>query len=176
MGGVILQTLRTAILICLVMTACGSPAEDVAYDREQIDAILGDELATLGMVITRASIIDTVNGVYTPTPEGNHLAIYVEPMSADFDDYASSTVDLARLLLPSVFERWPTITSFDICQEPPPGVDDRETPQSVTVLEVTREGAGRVDWSSIDLADLTSLQKSREAAELYFEVDAAYVR
>ena len=170
-----MRTVLGALVACLVLTACGS-TDDIAYDRDQIDAVLGDELAALGMVITRASIIDTVNGVYTPTPEGNHLAIYVEPMSADFDDYASSTVDLARLLLPSVFERWPTITSFDICQEPPPGVDDRETPQSVTVLEVTREGAGRVDWSSIDLADLTSLPESREAADLYFEVDAAYVR
>ncbi len=164
-----------AAATCLVLAACGA-TDEIAYDRDQIDAVLGDELAELGMVITRASIIDTVNGVYTPTPDGNHLAIYVEPMSADFDEYASSTVDLARLLLPSIFDRWPTINSFDICQEPPPGVDDREIPPSVTVLEVTRDGAERLDWSAIDLADLTALQGDRGVDDIYFEADETYLR
>lgn len=170
-----MRIVLAAVTVCAMLTACGS-TDEIAFDRDQIDAVLGAELAELNMVITRASIIDTVNGVYTPTPDGNHLAVYVEPMSRDFDDYPTSTVDLARLLLPAVFERWPSISSFDICQEPPPGVDDREIPPSVTVLEVTREGATQLDWSSIDLGDLMALRGERGDAEVYFEADEAYVR
>lgn len=46
------------------------------------------------------------------------------------------------------------LESFDVCQEPPPGVDDRPEPATVTKVDVQRQGSAAVDWGRIDLVGL----------------------
>jgi hypothetical protein len=67
---------------------------------------------------------------------------------------------VSRIFLPRVFKEWQDLESFDVCQEPVPGVDDRESPPPVTQLLVSRKGAKRVRWPKATLQDIL------EAAQL----------
>jgi hypothetical protein len=88
-------------------------------------------------------------------PTYRHLAIYVEPTGSASDArYITNIVKSARIFLPMVFERWGALTSFDICQEPLPGVDDRPEPPPKTQLLVSRKGAAGVRWKHASLSDL----------------------
>ena len=60
----------------------------------------------------------------------------------------------AQAFLPEVFERWDELRTFDVCQEPLPGEDDRKEPPPVTQLFGTRAEAADVDWQTVTLAEL----------------------
>ncbi|MFQ5948620.1 MAG: hypothetical protein ACE5KX_07160 [Acidimicrobiia bacterium] len=122
-------------------------------DRASLVEIFGAMVEPMGLRITRASLVDRAD--FERSPTGTHLALYVEPIG-DFtaDQYAQHIVPLAQVFLPLVFDRWPGLESFDVCQEPPPEVDDSPVPPSVTVVEVTRQQAEAIDWAAIDLAGL----------------------
>lgn len=88
-------------------------------------------------------------------PAGRHLAVYVEatgPVGADV--YVANLVPVAQAFLPEVFERFPQLDSFDVCQEPPPGVDDRAEPRTWTQVLVTRQQVSTVDYDRLDLVGL----------------------
>ncbi len=108
------------------------------------------------MRITRAGLARQV-GSRDYDAAGRHLAVYVEatgPVGADV--YVANLVPVAQAFLPEVFERFPQLDSFDVCQEPPAGVDDRPEPRTWTQVLVTRQQVSAVDWDQLDLGRLVS--------------------
>jgi len=149
-------------LVLLVLAACSSQ-EERSSDRElppgsraDIEKEFSSAVAKLGLHITRAGLASQL-GSRDYDPAGRHLAVYVEsdgPVGADV--YVANLVPVAQIFLPEVFERFPQIDSFDVCQEPPPGVDDRAEPRSWTQVLVTRRQVPAVDYDRLDLAQLVS--------------------
>jgi hypothetical protein len=129
--------------------------------RKDLVAIFDKKVKRLGLRVTRAAL---VNPAQERDAEGTHLAIYVEP-TGDYtdDDYLDGTVDVTKVFLPYVFERWSALKSFDVCQEPSPAVDDRPTPSPETQVYASRAGNKLVDWKTVDVATMISTSR-REAA------------
>ena len=67
--------------------------------------------------------------------------------------YANRFTPLASSVIPALFEKYRDIDWIDLCQEPAKSSGTWET-VPVTRLEVSRAGAGRVDWTRVDLAAL----------------------
>jgi hypothetical protein len=137
-------------------------------DRERLAELFDPQLAPLGLRLTRGTLIDAEGG-YRPSNTGRHLAMYVEPTGPYTPaQYAQGIVPSARVFLPAVFERWDQLETFDICQEPVPGTDDRAEPPPVTQLYVTRKEALDIDWGAVRLADLLARgQPPRPEYKLY---------
>jgi len=137
------------------------PPNDLASLRRLYDPVL----APLELTLTRGALIDRSDGGYEPSNTGTHLALYVEPTRtftpAEFTERLWS---LSALVTPDAFARWSGLESYDICQEPNPGEDDRPEPFPVTQLDITRDAAARIDWTGGDLTDL--LVASRTDAEV----------
>jgi hypothetical protein len=130
--------------------------------RKDLVAIFAKKVKPFGLRVTRAAL---VNPRQERDPEGTHLAIYVEP-TGDYTvaDYLDGTVDVTKVFLPYVFERWKGLKSFDVCQEPRPAVDDSPSPSPETQVYASRAGSKLVDWKTVDLATMiTTAQK--EGAE-----------
>lgn len=169
----------TVAAFLVLLTACGAeasaPASDAAtsgaaptvrapsttaatlppHTIEQLAPILDPMVQPLGFRVTRASLISLDD--YQPTPNGTHLAVYVVPIDdRTTDDYASEIVPLAAALLPDVFDRWPLLRSFDVCQEPF-GWDGEGTPPSYTILDLDRGSASGIDWGALELSELVAL-------------------
>jgi hypothetical protein len=90
-------------------------------------------------------------------PAGKHLALYVEPTGPATDDqYLERLLASTAALAPVLFDTYPDLNSFDICQEPvPTGPDDPDRPTPRTVVVLGRRQASTVDdWSTATLADL----------------------
>lgn len=149
---------RLAALVCLgaALSGCSgsaATAELPPTTLPELARIFEPELAPLGLHLTRAALVDGPYG--SPSPTGRHLALYVEPTEPWPDSrYAESIVPLTRIFASSVFARWAKLESFDVCQEPPPGVDDRPEPAAVTKVDVERQGSAAVDWQQVDLVGL----------------------
>jgi len=130
-------------------------------DRDALAKIFDPLLEPLGLRTTRATLqrLDT----YQPDPKGRHLAIYVEPTGAYSDaEYVANFLAVVRVYLPKVFERWKDLKSFDVCQEPVPGVDDRPEPPPVTQLLANRPAAASIDWKKVTLAGLLAAVREIE--------------
>jgi hypothetical protein len=139
--------------------------------RDAIAALFDGKLARLGLRTTRATLQNLET--YRSDPNGRHLAIYVEPTAKSSDArYLTTLVKSARIFLPMVFEEWSGLKSFDICQEPLPGVDDRAEPPPMTQVLVSRKGAGFVHWKRASLEDLvresTTTRPNAEAQRDFF--------
>ena len=157
-----------AVLILSVATACTSgsggrsaPASSVVEASSPLPPGTLAELAPLidplvrplDLRLARGSLVDRSSG--GPGPRARHLALYVEPLTAFSDErFVATIAPLAAAVTPFVFARWPDLESYDICQEPSPGVDDRPEPETVTVFEVSRDYAGGLDWPRADLSRL----------------------
>ena len=145
-------------------SACsGNPPQPGAGDaelgpgtREAIVRQFGDDLARLDLRVTRAGLV-AAPGQREYTPAGRHLAVYVEPRGrADLETYVAGMEQVAKIFLPEVFDRLPRIESFDVCQEPPPGVDDSPEPRGLTQVTLSRQQARAVDWEEVDLAGMVA--------------------
>lgn len=134
------------------------PANDVGTLRQLYDPLL----ATMGLRLTRGELIDTSNDGYTSSDTGTHLALYVEPLDDGFTTaaYVEGLWTVSAALTPDVFARWSGLASYDICQEPPPSVDDRDEPLPYTQINLTRESAAAVDWADGDLATLIAAART----------------
>ena len=53
-----------------------------------------------------------------------------------------------------MFERWPGLESYDVCQEPVDDGRSESEPLPVTQIELTREEAAAFDWATTGSADL----------------------
>lgn len=123
----------------------------------------GDELADHGMALTdRGGLIDRSDG-YDQSEAGTHLALYLEPVGdRDTDAYLDGIVELTELFATDVFERWPELESFDVCQERGDAGED-ESP-TLSQVELTRETATAIDWETATLADLLAAAEDDDAS------------
>lgn len=155
-------------------TTAPAPGESAESEHSLVGEIVrryGDELAKIGVEVGRAGL---TAGASSPgyVPDGDHLAIYVSP-APDADSspeaYAQRIVPLTELFVRRVFDEWPGIQSFDVCQEPAgrdswggegadEGVDDQPP---LTVLLVRRDQADAQTWTGLDLAEVRRRSKSR---------------
>ncbi|MGQ0804112.1 MAG: hypothetical protein ACT4PI_09645 [Actinomycetota bacterium] len=161
------------VTIAFAGAACGSAGTEERSlppnDFEELADIFDAELEPLGLKLTRGALIDTRHGRYRPSDTGRHLAVYVEPTGEyTAADYAEGIVPSARAFLPEVFERWDELETFDVCQEPLPGVDDRKEPPPVTQLNLSRAESRDIDWTGVTLAELLAAREpTREGYTLY---------
>lgn len=138
-------------------------------DALDLEELYRDALADLGLRLTdRGGLIDRSDGGYEPSPTGTHLALYVEPVGERTPaEYVDGIASVA-IVFGDVFERWPDLETYDVCQEPveeaspsenDPYYDESE-PLPVTQIELTREQAAAFDWSSVTVADLVRAWKA----------------
>jgi hypothetical protein len=136
-------------------TAEDSYGPTVAVDPSVAERY-GPAVEALGLRITRAARYEKL-GSRTLSPEGRHLAVYVEPVAGSTTEaYLDRIPRLADVFLPEVFEQLPDLDTVDVCQEPTPDVDDSPEPESVTQLFATRSQAAAIDWSSVSLLELVA--------------------
>jgi len=116
----------------------------------------GAALAELGLKLTdRGGLIDRGGGGYEPSVTGTHLALYVEPIADRTVSQYIDGIQSVGAVFADVFERWPGLESFDVCQEPV-GEDDpggRE-PLPVTQIELTKAESAAIDWATVTVIDL----------------------
>ena len=138
-------------------------------DFERLSDIFDPQLKPLGLHLTRGALIDRSGGGYRESANGHHLAVYVEPTGEyTLGQYAEGIVSSARVFLPEVFQRWKDLRTFDVCQEPLPGVDDRKEPPSVTQLYVSRAEVKSIRWKTVTLPELLAAKDpARESFTLY---------
>ena len=135
-------------------------------EAADLEPIYGEALADLGLRLTpRGGLIDRSDGGYVASPTGRHLALYVEPLDErTVAEYIDGIRDVA-VVFADVFERWPALETYDVCQEPPdPNGDQGPEPLPVTQIELTREEAEAIEWDSVSVVDLVrgSLASPRE--------------
>lgn len=142
-----------------------------------LQAIYGDALAEVGVALTdRGGLIDRSGGGYAPSATGDHLALYVTPIGdRTVPEYIDGIVDVA-VVFDDVFDRWPGLASFDVCQEP---VDDDPEPGSeplpVTQIELTRAEAAAIDWDTVTVVDLVRASRA-DPPGLALRVSAELIR
>jgi len=119
-------------------------------------------LARFGLRVMRVHLEQPPR--YTVSPHGQRLAVYVEPTGGyTAANYLENLGPVAAIFLPTVFDRWSGVRSFDVCQEPLPSVGESSEPPPVTEIVASRRGAGRIPWHDVTLADLVALQPSGHA-------------
>ena len=130
--------------------------------RKDLVAIFDEKVKPFGLRVTRAAL---VNLYFERDPKGTHLAIYVEPTGDRTpNQYIKGTVDVTKVFVPYVFERWKGLKSFDVCQEPRPAVDPRPVPAPETQVYATRAGSKLVDWKTVDVATMIKASRTEAAA------------
>lgn len=124
-------------------------------DALALGPLYGAALEDHGVELTdRGGLIDRTDG-YEVSPDGTHLALYVSPVGERSDEqYLDGIVELAQVFLPEVFDRWPGLESFDICQEASPEQVEEGYSPIVTQIDISREAAATIDWTDASLADL----------------------
>lgn len=157
-----LSVVATGLVVTAAVAACSSGSANgesknanalPPNDKAAIERVFAAKLRRLGVRLTRGALVDRKTG--KPSAKGTHLAVYVEPTKAfTADDYARGTVSTLRAFIPSTFERWGGLDSFDLCQEPLPTVDAQPEPPPETKVDLTKEASRKVRWGDLDLARL----------------------
>jgi len=164
-AAVALVAVATGASVAPSAAAGERPTRDLPpADQAALARLFDPQLARLGLRTTRAALQDP--DVYRRSSSGTHLAIYVEPNEAgsvDREVYARNIMKVARIFLPFVYEKWPGLKSFDVCQEPEPELDPRPAPIPVTQLVATRKGAAALKWRRATLATLIERADALEA-------------
>ena len=143
-------------------TASVATADLPPSARKDLVSIFGPKVKKFGLRVTRAALVNPEN---ERSARGTHLAIYVEPTGAYTpQDYIDGTVDVSRVFLPYVFQRWKGLHSFDVCQEPHPEVDNRLSPAPETQIFASRAGSKKIDWPTVDVATLVADSNTEAAA------------
>lgn len=142
-----------------------------------LEPIYIDQLADLGLRLTdRGGLIDRSGGGYEPSPTGRHLALYVEPVEERTNaEYVEGIRDVG-VIFADVFERWPGLESYDVCQEPfDAEVSNGEEPLPVTQIELTKPQAEAIDWEAMSVTDVVRASTT-EPPGLALRVSAALAR
>lgn len=133
-----------------LLTACGDDSGEDAVpvsddglpdlDDEGMIELFDPMVEDLDVVFTRAALIDRSGGGYERSPDGTHLALYVEP-TGDYTtaQYVDGIAELTNILTPYVYEQFPGLESYDVCQEPLGAEDSSSEPPPVTQVEIDRE-------------------------------------
>ena len=123
-------------------------------DLAALQAVYGPPLAELDLVVTRGGVVDF--------RDGNHLQLYVEPTTDAAANppqvYLDRMLTSFQAIIPLLFDAYPDMDSFDLCQEPVPDPGAPTTgsgyDEPVTLLLLTREGYESVDdWGAATLED-----------------------
>jgi len=147
------------LLLALVTSLAITPAARAGHPDlpppklVKLQKLFDREVRPLGLHVTRGMLQNLET--YRADPEGTHLALYVEPIQPGYTDaqYVANFTKLTRRFVPSVFERWTDLETFDICQEPVN--DPREVPPPTTQIFVARSALDRVgNWKRVTLAEL----------------------
>ncbi len=126
-----------------------------------LEPIYGEALAELGLVLTdRGGLIDRTGGGYVPSAEGRHLALYVEPIDDRTTPQYIDGIRSVAAVFGDVFERWPGLESYDVCQEPVGEDDPDHEPLPVTQIELTRAEAAAFDWDTVTVVDLVRASRA----------------
>ncbi len=163
---------RIAVVLTLVVSTLAVPVFVTAADaqssslppsaRKALAAIFDPKVKKFGLRVTRAAL---VNPKQQRDAHGTHLAIYVEPVGDHTpEQYIDGTVDVTKVFVPYVFERWKGLKSFDVCQEPRAAVDPRPVPPPETQFYATRAGVDLVDWKAVDVATMIQASRAEAAA------------
>lgn len=165
-----------AVLIAIALGACGYDGDDSGGPPEasasppttveELAEVFDPQLEPMGLRLTRGALIDRSDGGYVPSADGDHLALYVEPLAdVDFDtaDYVEGIGTVTALVTPQVFDRWEAVQTYDICQEPPADVDDRDAPPPYTQIEIGRAEAAGVDWDTATTGTVIELDRTGAA-------------
>jgi hypothetical protein len=161
----IAQTTTSAVASTTTSTTTATTTTQPAFDGgglefpppevEGLAAIFDPVVASLGYRVGRGVLID--RETYRVTADGNHLALYLEPLVAkSADEFAGDFMPIVRLFTPAVFDAWPGLDSFDVCQEPFDWEGDT-APPGITVFDIDRQTAETIDWGTVGLADLLEL-------------------
>jgi hypothetical protein len=130
-------------------------------NHSALAALYNPVLEQYGYTLSRASAVDSTTGRYG-TNGGDHLALYAQPTrQLSPDDYARGLWDLAALFATDVFDRWPGLRSFDICQEQPDSENNPDD-EAVTQLAIERSAATGIDWTNGQLDDLLAAAASED--------------
>ncbi len=120
-----------------------------------LEPMYGEALADLGLVLVdRGGLIDRRGGGYVASASGTHLALYVEPIGDRTVEEYVEGIRTVAVVFSDVFERWPGLETYDVCQEPLAVDDDREEPLPVTQIELTKAENAAIDWDTVTAADL----------------------
>ena len=148
-----------AAIAAIVGTAHSAPRASAAgpdlppSDLTALQKRFDPQMKPLGLRVSRGLLQNLET--YEEDPQGTHLALYVEPIKPGYEEarYLKNFTKLTHEFLPSVFERWKDLQSFDICQEP---IDDpRPSPPPVTQIFVKRTALDRVaNWRRANLTQL----------------------
>ena len=134
-------------------------------DFDALAAIFDPLVEPLGYRVGRAALID--RATYRETPEGNHLALYLTPLVAKTsEDYVADFVPLAKTFVPGVFDAWPDLVSFDVCQEPFEW-EGSTPPPGLTIFDIYRDAADEIDWGSADLAGLIAADAALAGLDIH---------
>ena len=160
------RLVAVGVVFAALVTACGS--DDAASpatseqprlppnDVEALAEILDPVVEPLGLHLTRGALID-LHVSYEVSDDGTHLALYVEPTD-DFtlDDYVDGIGSVTAMITPLVFERWPGLESYDICQEPPTADDPSDEPFPATQVNLTRAQYDAIEWDGAGTVDVVA--------------------
>ena len=126
---------------------------------EDLQRTFAPRFDALGMTLTRASVVEL--------DTGPHIQLYVEPPGPlSTEEYVTNIVPTTAAVVPFIFDEWADLASFDVCQEPPPGVDDSVSPEQVTVVALTRQQAADLAWPEPELADLMGAVRGATSGEV----------
>jgi hypothetical protein len=140
-------------------------------DPEVLKALFDPRFAPLGLHVTRIGLYDLDAG-FVLDDDGDHLAIYVEPVEPaapgwDDERYIEMVAPSMAAATPFALERWSGIHSIDVCQEPPQAAVPDPEPPIVTQVFLDRPDAERIDWDTVELADLLEAKlRSPETARV----------
>lgn len=152
------RRLALLALALLGLPACGGGSGDEARPlppngTEAVAELFDDKLRPLGWEVQRASLED--NEIPTPVPGKRHFAVYVRPTGTPTpSDYIEGLATVTKVFLPSVFEDYAELASFDVCLEPTAAEDPSEYPKAVTQVLLSREQSGKNDWAALTPADV----------------------
>lgn len=142
----------------------------------KLQKLFDREVRPFGLRVSRGMLQSLET--YQKDPEGTHLALYVEPIDRGYTDaqYVRNFTRLTRALVPEVFERWSSLESFDICQEP--FDDPREVPPPTTQIFVARTALDRVgSWERATLTQLlVASPRTRDITTGYYVYFAPSLR
>ena len=132
-------------------------------DGKELAAMFDAELEPFGLRLARGALVDLGGNGYEFSDTGTHLALYVEPVSSPYSRvrYLRNLAPVAKVFAPEVFERWPGLESFDVCQEPPASIDDSDEPPPETQVNMSREQSEGLEWDSLDNVDLLAAALSQ---------------
>ena len=153
-----------------VVIGCSSPdqpqAELPPAAPADIAPLFAEDLEELAVEVTdRGGLIDRTEG-YERSPEGTHLALYLEPLEEPSADvYVDGILTLTQVFA-DAFERWPGLQSLDVCQERHRDDARRDRQLIVTQVELTRDVWAQLDWDTVTLVELTQALEDDEGSFL----------